>query len=117
MKTILFTLLFLPSVAFAEKGNYTYNAITQIVSGADNFKPSQYEAIEQQGMITVAQDFLKIDDKVLKLKPTNDRKVYRIKGGVVKFIYENSALVSVQLYQYNKAYCFNIAGGNDLASK
>ncbi|HRO41367.1 MAG TPA: hypothetical protein PL009_00940 [Flavipsychrobacter sp.] len=116
MKSLLVIIMFLPYAVFS-KGNYTYKSIVQVANGTDNFKLPQYAIIEQQGSIVLSQSSLIIDDKFFKLKPTDDRKIYKTKGGVVKFIYENRELRYIQLYQYNNLFHFDVATVEDVAKK
>lgn len=113
----LLLLLLLPFMAAASDGTYKYKGIRILENGVDNFNVSQYNSERRVGTITVEADLLKIDKKEFRMKPTQYPDVFKVKGGAVKFVYENSTLTAVQLYQYNQAYKFIIVPAVPVAAK
>jgi len=116
MKTLLFSLLLFPLAANAFKGDFTYHSMVQMANGTDNFTPGHYTEKDKQGSIQISHSSITIDGKLLRLRPTDDRKIYKTKGGIVKFFFEDNELVAVHLAQYNRVYHFHIASEQTLAS-
>lgn len=104
----LLFLLLLPFLSQANDGIYKYKGVRTLENGTDNFKVCQCASERQAGVITVKASVLRIDEREYVLKPTKHNDIFKVKGGAVKFVYDNHALSAVQLYQYHQAFKFII---------
>lgn len=76
--------------------------------GSDGFSINHCMENEKQGCLLIAHSSIKIGAKEYRMRSTNERNIYKIKGGIVKLVFnENKELVSVQIRQYNQAYRFD----------
>lgn len=116
MRYLLFLLILLPSIVFASDRGFTYRGVSVVQNGDDNFLLSQYSREDKTGEICLKNHVIKINDKRYKLKRTNKDNIYRVKGGMVQFVYENHQLASVKLCQYNQIIRFNIEKESRFAS-
>jgi hypothetical protein len=115
MRYLLFLLILLPSVVFAGDRDFTYRGVSIIESGGDNFRLSQYSREDKTGDICLKNHVIKINNKQYKLKRTGKDNIYRVKGGMVQFVYENHQLASIRLCQYNQVIRFRIENENTFA--
>ncbi len=106
MKQLLFILMLLPSVLKAE--SYTYNLVSLIQQGNDNFSIDKKNEIYAVGTISVDGKSITIDQKVYDVTPMKKDNCYRYKGGMIQLVYRDSKLVCVQHYNYGKLSNYRI---------
>lgn len=108
MRLLLFIFFMLPGVAFAFTGNFSYNGITRIDRGGDNFRMGGFTNVDKQGQIIVSRSSVEVDGKRFALRSTEDRRTFKIKGGLMKLVYHKNELIAVRIAQYNSVCHYNI---------
>jgi len=98
--------MLLPSVLKAE--SYTYNLVSLIQQGNDNFSIDKKNEIYAVGTISVDGKSITIDQKVYDVTPMKKDNCYRYKGGMIQLVYRDSKLVCVQHYNYGKLSNYRI---------
>jgi len=115
MRYLIFLLLLIPTLSFAGERNFIYRGVSITENGGDNFRLSQYFREDKTGDISLRNHVLTINNRQYRLKPTHKDNIYRVKGGMVQFLYESHQLVSLQLCQYNQMIRFDIKDGQGFA--
>ena len=110
MKAILFFLLFMPLAAGATGVTYAYSKVNLIQNGSDSFTLPEYSSAENPGTIVIRGSNMTIDDRTYRLKPTRKPNVYRIRGGMARFVFKSRKLVAVQLCRYNQLQQYSVEG-------
>lgn len=106
MKQLLFILMLLPSVLRAE--SYTYNHVSQIQQGSDNFSVDKKNEVYAMGTISFDGKSITIDRTVYEVTPMKKDNCYRYKGGMIQLVYRDNKLVCVQHYDYGKLSNYRI---------
>ena len=106
MKQLLFILMLLPSLLKAE--SYTYNHVSLIQQGSDNFSVDKKSEMYAVGTITFDGNNITIDKKVYEVTPMKKSNCYRYKGGMIQLVYRDNKLVCVQHYDYAKLSNYRI---------
>lgn len=106
MKKLLFILMLLPSILKAE--SYTYNLVSLIQQGSDNFSIDKKNEIYAVGTISFEGNSITIDKKVYEVTPMKKDNCFRYKGGMIQMVYRNNKLVCVQHYDHGKLSNYRI---------
>jgi len=112
MRRLIFILCLLPSLAFGFKGTFNYSKITVLAAGSDGFTLDQAVSNELHGALQISHSSITIGKKNYRLTATDDRTIYKIKGGMIKFDFdENRELAAVTVMQFNHRCRFERAPG------
>ena|ERR1043165_5880250 len=106
MKRILFVLLLLPNLLFAE--TYTYNMLSFTEKGSDNFSVDKNANVYCAGTIELNGNSITIDKKTYELKPMRRENYFKCKGEIFRLVYAGSRLSYVEHHTFNKILNYRI---------
>ncbi|HXS38082.1 MAG TPA: hypothetical protein VN721_15370 [Flavipsychrobacter sp.] len=114
-KYLLILLALIPNVLFAQ--NYKYSHIHVTETGSDYFTNDQVKTQQNVGEITFSGDIMRIDHVKYHLKPMKNENWFRSGRDIVRLVYSQHTLASVQLYKYNQVYHYEIENGADISMR
>ena len=110
MKILLFLLLLIPVAVGATGVSYAYNKVDLVRTGSDSFTIPERSSAAIPGTIQIRGTQMTIDETTYRLKPTRRPNIYRIRGGVARFVFKSRKLVAVQVCRYNQMQQFSVEG-------